>query len=284
MLSILIPTYDYNITPLVEEIHSQCIEATIRYEILAYDDGSKSKINSRNENINTLKNCFFKELPENLGRSAIRNLLGNEAKYDHLLFIDAGTFPRNTDFIKKYISNLDKDIVTGGMVCLKEPPQKPYKLRWIYTKKRENKALCSSNFLIKKKVFKTNPFDESIKSYGYEDVLFYASVKQKNLLIHTINNPVVHKADDDANIFIKKVENALLNLANLIDEEKINSGDITLLKYFKLIQKLKLQKVVIYLFKITKGLLLKNFNSNYPSLLLYDFYRLGYFCILKNKE
>ncbi len=283
MVSILIPTYDYYIVPLVEEIHSQCIELNFKFEILAYDDGSKSKLNSKNKNINTLKYCFFKELPENIGRSGIRNLLGQEAEYEHLLFVDAGTFPKNRNFIKKYITNLGNNIVTGGMVCLEKPPQKPYKLRWLYTKNREYKALCSSNFLIKKKVFKANPFDESIKTYGYEDVIFFESLKQKNLLLNQINNPVVHNAGDDANTFIKKVESALSNLVNLIEEEKIKSSEVTLIKYFSIVTKLKLQKIVIYFFKINRGILLKNFNSNYPSLLLFDFYRLGYFCLLKTK-
>lgn len=284
MLSILIPTYHYNIVPLVEEIHSQCIEANIKFEILAYDDGSKSQLNSNNNRINSLKNCVFKELPENIGRSAIRNLLGKEAKFDHLLFIDAGTFPKNSNFIKNYLAVLEKDMVNGGMMCLEKPPKKPYKLRWLFTKKKEYKAWCSSNFLIKKRVFEINLFDESIKNYGYEDVLFFESLKHKNLFLHQINNPVIHYADDDANTFIKKVENALTNLLNLIDEGKIKSSEITLLKYYRIVTKLKLQKTVVCFFKMTKGLLLKNFNSNYPSILLFDFYRLGYFCNLNSKE
>ena len=284
MLSILIPTYNYNVVYLVNELFRQCSECKIEFEILVYDDGSKSHLNSNNNYINSLSNCIFKEHPDNIGRSAIRNLLGKDAKHHYLLFIDAGTFPKNKYYIKKYLSFIDKDIVNGGMSCLEKPPKKPYKLRWLYTKKREYKALCSSNFLIKKKIFKTSYFDESIPTYGYEDDLFFDSIKQKNISIYHFNNPVIHNADDDANTFIKKTELALANLIDLITDKKLVSTHFSLYKNFQIIKNLKLEKIVVYVFKKTKGLLLKNFNSNYPSILLFDFYRLGYFCKLKNKQ
>ena len=284
MLSILIPTFNYNIVPLVKELNAQCIDVDIRFEILAYDDGSSSKFNSDNYQINIIENCIFKELPENIGRSAIRNLLGKDAKYENLLFIDAGTYPRNCDFIKKYISFKDKDVISGGMTCLNKSPKKPYKLRWKYTKKRERSALCSSNFLIKNEAFKSVSFDESIKSYGYEDVLFFASLQQKKIKITRIDNPVVHQVDDDANTFIKKSENALLNLMELNKDKKLINIEISILKYYNLISKIKLKRVIIYLFNWTKVMLVRNFNSNSPSLILFDFYRLGYFCKIISKE
>jgi glycosyltransferase involved in cell wall biosynthesis len=40
MLSILIPIYNYNAYPLVKELHSQCLEATIDFEIFCIDDAS----------------------------------------------------------------------------------------------------------------------------------------------------------------------------------------------------------------------------------------------------
>ena len=46
MLSILIPTYNYDITHLVYELHKQASEAEIDFEIICLDDGSKSEINS----------------------------------------------------------------------------------------------------------------------------------------------------------------------------------------------------------------------------------------------
>ena len=41
MLSILIPTYNYNVYPLVMELKSQADELDLSYEILVQDDASK---------------------------------------------------------------------------------------------------------------------------------------------------------------------------------------------------------------------------------------------------
>ena len=66
MLSILIPIYNYNAYPLVMELHKQCLECEIDFEILCQDDASKSLLNSENENINSLSNCNFNELKVNI--------------------------------------------------------------------------------------------------------------------------------------------------------------------------------------------------------------------------
>ena len=87
MLSILIPTYNYNTFPLVEELKNQAIATGITFEIIVFDDGSTDEISLKeNSNINTLDNCFFKISNKNIGRSAIRNLLAKTAKFENLLF------------------------------------------------------------------------------------------------------------------------------------------------------------------------------------------------------
>ncbi|GGK25554.1 glycosyl transferase [Yeosuana aromativorans] len=248
---------------------------------MVYDDGSKSPLNSKNSPINTLSNCIFKELSNNIGRSSIRNLLARSATYESLLFIDAGTFPEKKDFIKNYINFQEEDVVNGGMKHKEYPPKKPFKLRWIYTRYRERNALCSSNFLIKKNIFDKHPFDESIKNYGYEDVLFFDALMENNISIIKIDNPVIHDAADDANTFINKTEDSLANLIVLINDCKIISSHHSLYKYYLITKKLKLEKILVFVFEKIKGTLMKNFNSNYPSLLLFDFYRLAFFCKLK---
>ena len=284
MLSILIPAYNINTTLLVKELYNQIIECNIEFEILVYDDGSKSSINIANKEINLLKNCTFKELPNNIGRSAIRNLLANDSNFESLLFIDAGTFPKKKSFIKDYISLKNKDVVHGGMVAIDSLPKPPFKLRWIYTKKRESKkGLHSCNFLIKKNVFQKNLFDETLTKYGYEDVLFFDLLEKKNISVYNFENPVIHNADDDANTFLRKNEEAIENLICLIHGNKLEKDRIGISKYYYLLKKVKLDWLILTVFKITKPFLMRNFNSSYPSLLLYDFYRLGYFCLLKTK-
>jgi len=283
MLSILIPTYHYDVTALVKELHKQCKTCRIIFEILVFDDASKSDLNIANSTINALEFCIFKALPKNLGRSAIRNVLATQAQYNSLLFIDAGTFPKHDHFIETYLSVQNKNVSSGGMTQLEIAPEKPYKLRWLFTKKREYKTLCSSNFMIKRDIFLPNPFDESIKKYGYEDVLFFEKLSNQNIETHFFNNPVVHNADDDANAFIKKTEYALENLADLIDQNKIDATGQKIHLIYRALKKLKLVFLVGKIHMMLKPLLLKNFNSSYASVTLFDMYRIGYFCYIKIK-
>ena len=284
MLSILIPTYNFNIVSLVKELHQQATNCNIDFEILAYDDASQSDHNIDNATINELKNTLFKELHINIGRSSIRNLLAKDAQYENLLFVDSGTFPKNNDFIKKYLSTKNQKVINGGMTHLKNKPKKPYRLRWVYTKKREGKALCSSNFLIKKNVIIKFPFDESIKKYGYEDILFFNTLINNNIKVYSFKNQVYHRADDDANTFIKKSKEAIKNLMDLHKNNKVEKKWSKILQYYSKLETLKLTRHTANLFKRFQYLLLKNFNSSYPSLLFYDFYRLGYYCLIKTKR
>ena len=96
-----------------------------------------------------------------------------------------------------------------------------------------------------------------------------------------IKNPVIHNDLDSADAYLKKVQTGLNNLKNLIEKNKISKNDSRIYYYYCIITKLKLIGLVLYVFNRSKSLLLKNFNSSYPSLLLFDFYRLGYFCTLK---
>ena len=284
MLSILIPTYNYNVVSLVEELYNQCINCKTQFEILVYDDGSKSDINSINNSINDLYNCTFIELPNNIGRSAIRNLLGENAKYEDLIFVDAGTLPKEKDFIKKYLSIKNEKVICGGMTYLKKTPSNQYRLRWVYTKNREQKALCSSNFFIKKKILTTYPFDERITKYGYEDVLFFSNLKSNNISIFSFENSVIHNSDDNTYSYLKKTEDAIKNLLALIEQGKLGKEQSDIFKYYLYFEKIKIVKIVTKVFNALKKVIILNLNSNYPSLFLFDMYRLCYFCQLNSKK
>ena len=103
MLSILIPTYNYNTLLLVKTLQQQAIESKVVFEILALDDASTDKQCSvENKKINALDHCSFLENEKNIGRTATRNILAKKAKYDWLLFLDADVIPLNHDYIETY--------------------------------------------------------------------------------------------------------------------------------------------------------------------------------------
>jgi len=285
MLSILIPVYNYNVLQLVEEIHQQATACHCVFEIIVIDDASE-KILFDAQKINTFSNTKLILLKQNIGRSAIRNALANKASFSHLLFIDAGTFPKSKTYISEYLNQLDKDVVIGGMVNETIEPKRPYKLRWLYTKTREavfNKhVLTSANFMIKKSIILSYPFDETITTYGYEDFIFFKNLEANTIAIHFINNPVIHDGMDDANSFLKKTEDGLNNLAVLLKTKKHLLKDNSVITYYSKLKSFGLSWFVSSVFKITKPILVKNFNSDNPSIILFDFYKLGYFCSIKN--
>ena len=89
----------------------------------------------------------------------------------------------------------------------------------------------------------------------------------------------------DADLFIKKYNYSLQNLKKLIDSNQLNYEDTSLSALYLKIKKLKLDVLVTFTFKLSKNLIIKNLTSRYCSLFLFDFYKLGYFCLLnKNKH
>lgn len=282
MLSILIPSFNYNAVTLVKELHKQCISNNIDFEILVYDDGSKSHHNEQNKTINNLQNCSFKALPVNIGRSQIRNKLAADAKFIYLLFLDCDVLPEDSNFIANYLKHNSYDVVYGGVTNEINSPKKPYKLRWLYTKEREQNAKCSSNFFIRKSVMMQNLFDASLEKYGYEDVLFFKNLEDKNIEVLPIKNSVIHFGNETSDVYINKIEMSLNNLSDLIEENKITAKESKIYFYYTRLSKYYLVKPMQFFFKLTKSLMLKNFSSSFPSLLLFDMYRLGFFCTIKS--
>ena len=59
MLSILIPTYNYECLGLVEELHRQAQTLSFPVEIFIADDSSKEEMKRNNRKINRLNNCML---------------------------------------------------------------------------------------------------------------------------------------------------------------------------------------------------------------------------------
>ena len=294
MLSILIPTYNYNCLPLVKELHQQADLLKITFEIICIDDASDSSLNQDNKHINTLQNTSFIELQKNLGRSAIRNFLADKAQYQYLLFLDADVFPTTDFFLRKMLQHKDKQVVFGGIDCSISIPKDNSILRWKYSLERECKQLgkrkrnnyfsfTSACFLIQKKTFDLIKFDESLKEYGCEDVLFAHHLKQQNIPITHINNPVYHDNIETSTIFIKKTKLALNNLLYLTSFGKLPKTVYHVSKTHLYLQKFYLSGVLNFIFKNTKKMVLTNLCSKKPSLVLFDFYKLGYFNAINKK-
>ncbi|TRX16585.1 glycosyltransferase family 2 protein [Flavobacterium franklandianum] len=294
MLSILIPTYNYNVVPLVLELQKQCLECKITFEILVFDDCSKLFI-YKNQKINSIENCRFEVLEKNIGRSAIRNLLAKKAEFNSLLFLDADTIPIHNHFIKSYVAQINDDekVVYGGIEYQKDKPKKSRILRWKYGHSREALSVekrninpyisfLTLNFLIQKSIFSTVFFNETIPNLRHEDTLFsYNLMEQKIKIIH-IENPVFHLGIDDFEVAIKKENESILGLKYLIDHQLLPTDYVRISKIAAKIEKLKLNFAFAFFYKTTRFIFLKNLSSKNPSLLIFDLYRLGNLCKLNS--
>ena len=122
-------------------------------------------LNQQNEKINALANARFYPLKDNVGRSAIRNYLSEEAAYNWLLFLDSDVLPASPLFIDNYLKEASKKtgaVFCGGIRYLASDENKKL-LRYKYgikfeeinvdkRKKRPYKFFFTANFLIDKDI------------------------------------------------------------------------------------------------------------------------------------
>jgi hypothetical protein len=297
MLSILIPTFNYDITALVVEVHKQSKSCNIVFEILAFDDASTDlEVRKNNASINTLENTSYTILKSNIGRSAIRNKLAKSAQYSWLLFLDADVMPVNNHFVSNYINSLSysRPIIYGGITYQEERPNQTQLLRWVYGKERE--ALNSEirkkdiyvsfltlNFMIQKDTFEKASFNENIPNLRYEDTLFSYDLKRKKIPITHIENPVCHLGLESSEIFLSKSKESLDALNLFLNQKLINANYIRISRIKNRLQKFKLDLLLSTIYPSLKTRFEKNLISNTPSLFVFDLYRLSYLCYISRK-
>ncbi len=290
MLSILIPTYNYDCLGLVEELHRHAQTLLFPIEILVADDASNEDMKRNNRKINKLSNCMFIELKENVGRARIRNLLSEKARYDLLLFIDSDAGLISSTFLQNYVSAIqNSDVVCGGLLYDSTLPSVIFSLRYCYgisTEERSAKErslhpydqFSSFNFLIRKKTFRQILFDESFSGYGHEDTAFGIELEKRGVKIKHINNPLYHLGLERNEDFLRKTETSIENLYRYSDKL---AEHVRLLQTYKKVRKYKFQKPIAFLFRKTRGILKKDLLAHHPNMKLFAFYKLGYLCNIK---
>ena len=228
MLSVLIPVYNEPVGPLVRELHRQGRQLGIPFEIVCFDDASDKVFQQKNRVLNELPSVYYRELSQNVGRAAIRNLLADAARYEYLLFLDSDVQPKSADLLKRYVDGLaPKVVLVGGVVYAERPPTDPdLLLHYRYGQQRETQSKAqrqqhpyasfkSANFLITSDLFQTIRFDERLRDYGHEDTLFGFSLQLAGIEVRHLNNPVVHLGLEPATVFLKKQLTAVQNLYRL---------------------------------------------------------------------
>lgn len=292
MLSILIPTYNYAILALVKNVHQQCLEAQIPFEIICLDDQSDNDYQIENQVISTLPSCIYNVNQTNVGRTRTRQRLAEQAKYDWLLFLDADVIPVSSAFIQHYIDAIQPNtVIFGGYQYEKESTDATKILRYRYGKEREEKYasernknpytfVFSGNMLVPKSIFLNFNYQANEKNYGM-DIYFGYQLYQQHISVLHLDNPILHLGLETNEVYFQKALQGVESRKKyLLHEKGVDQMNPLVQAYFKL-KKLGLTKLVAVGFKIVAPYLKKNILSTNPKLVYFDIYRLGYLCSLE---
>lgn len=268
MLSILIPSYQYDCSVLKQALEEQCRQLDTPSEIIVGD----------------------KPLP----RAAHRNALADAAKGDWLLMIDADARVDNPDFLKSYVDAQKMgDVVCGGLYHPETNPNPQATLRYKYEKKADKHRsaaernrnpyldIATFSIMIRHDVFDRIRFDETITEYGYEDVLLGAELQKKGIKVVHIDNPLCHMGLESNDIYLDKIETAL-RTAKKMGDKVIDFSRIATTA--RKVEKWHIAPLYRWFYRVTNKQLRKNLLSNNPSLTLLKIYKLGYFLNLTNEQ
>lgn len=291
MLSVLIPVKDWNPLSLVQSLANQLIPCGQPFEILISDDSAITESTKISGLVSQVPGVIYFCREKPLGRSANRNFLADQAKYQYFLFIDGDAGMAKENYIQNYLNRLDSDsVLCGGTLYNEEPPENPdYLLRWKYGRSREQsdakkrqirpwKSFSTFNFLIPSGVFKGIRFDETIKGYGHEDTIFGINLHQSGVKIVHLNNGLIHLGLEPSSLYLEKIRESGANLYLLYSRKLLPSkyiGDMSLLASWKRLKKLHITGLVAAWFRFRRKIIEKRLCGPNPSLLLLDLYKLG---------
>lgn len=294
MLSVLIPVYNRYITALVREIHRQCSDLALPFEIIALDDFSLNvELLNKNSALELPNYKHIKSL-HNLGNAEARNELSRQAKYDNLLFLDCDVIPVRSDFIKRYLEFAGETKIVCGGVQYEDLHDPKFSLRWKFGKKHEEISPMESqknpylnirgcNFFISREIFLRHPFTSLHASYGYVDTFFALSLEQAGIEVLHIDNPVYHLGLEENHVYIHKFHQSIRNAKWLSREYPEISKHLRLVVFYNKIRKWGFDKLLQLIFPIIKPMIYRNLISGNPSLFLFQIYKLGYLCNLKEE-
>lgn len=290
MLSILIPVFNYDCSKLIFDLHEQCLECKIEFEMIVMDDASDDGYKISLSKLSVLSNVKIIYKEKNLGRNKIRHALADEAQFENLLFSDCDNEVTENNFIKKYLDNLKSNtVIVGGRIYSDKKPEQNKILHWMYGKNREQKSavernrfpyrsFMTNNFLIPKKIFLDLERQADISGYGHEDTLMGIQLQMQNVSIIHIDNALLHAGLEDADEFLEKSKNAIQNLQRLYQSsyKKQLEESVKLVRYYSFLKKYKML-FGIKSVGIFKKNILNNLHSSNPSLRLFDVLKLYWF-------
>ena len=297
MISILIPTYNYDCHELIEKLSIQCTElkrtnCLHSFEIIVADDASTNTAVKQSllETTAAMPGVRWILNDHNLGRSRIRNLLLSEAKGDYVIFIDDDAKVVDDAYVKNYWAlRHEADVICGDLVNPKkvmpgrelryryELAAEPHRLA-THRAQRPYERFSTFNFFARHEVIASIGFNENIHEYGYEDVLMGFELERRKVKILHIDNPLQHNGIDTNAEFLAKTQAALRTLAALPPDIQLK---FKMAQYAQLLHKWHIAYAVGLGLKVISPLLKWQLLSKHPSVGCFQIYKLAYYLNIK---
>lgn len=299
MISILIPVYNYDCSALLKDLSRQAgslkeeLKGEFDYEIILADDAStETELRQRNMAAASSSGCIYFEQNKNTGQAYLRNTMVDMARFDYLLMIDADAEVCTDDFIRCYWEGRDKgDVICGTLRNPEGAAPKGCELRYRYEKQAEKlrsaalreknpyNSFSAFNVMFRRDVFMNIRFDTRCTEYGHEDTLMGLMLREQAYTVVHTDNPLVHKGLDSNDSFLRKTETALHMLHRLGPPLQEHTGAS---RVAAKLEKWHLKGATKLLYGLFRDLLRKNLLGAHPSILLFQLYKLGYYCTLRD--
>lgn len=274
MLSIAIPVYNYPIFPLVAQLHREASALNLTFEILVCDDASEKIVD--NTSITKLPFTRFLQNKSNQHIAYTRNKLLYEAQYPWVLLVDADTLPVSENFIQTYVQQINSGLFfQGGFTYLEPLDPKNISLRLKYgieIEQHKHLHSCCNLFFNQREL--QLQFDASIKTYGYEDTLFFLQLKDRNIEVHRINNKVYHLNTETSEAYLERSRQACFELAILVQQQKIKSQDIQLSHFYNQINRWYLTPFITCMSSLFGSAIEKKLLSKNPPMVAFKLFKL----------
>lgn len=285
----------YDLQQQAAALKAQLSAGEFDYEIIVADDGSTDEATLQaNRYINDMEGCSFAEHGTNIGRARIRNWLISLARYNKLVLIDSDAEICTSDFVKRYWENRDvADVVCGSLRNPEGKCRRGCELRYRYEKKAERwrnrhsydnspyLRICTFNLMLDRQRLGNLRFDTRCEEYGYEDSLFGLTLRERGLTVKHIDNPLIHTGIGTNRDFLEKTEAAMRTLHKLEGLMQEYAGTSRVYNSLRLVH---LDRLFTFCFKVVRPLIKLNLLGRWPSITLFQMYKLGCYALIDQRE
>ncbi len=230
-LSVLIPFFRDDARRLLKALDREAAGLEGAVEIVLMDDGSGDETLAAGvaAEVQALAcPARFVRLAANEGRAKGRNRLAAQARGRHFLFLDSDMLPDSPWFLAAYLGLIaadDPPVAIGGFSLLQAPRRRAHALHRHLAQASDclpadrrarapEKYVFTSNLLIRRDVFLSEPFDEAFCGWGWEDVEWGMRIARRFAILH-IDNTATHLGLDAPSALIAKYRQSAPNFARV---------------------------------------------------------------------